>query len=184
MKKSFYWGLVLAMGLPLVFGSCNKDDDPAPVDSLVGTWKRDVYRLTDLPANFSNFEGTPFTYYYLGSYEEGVTFTFKSDNTYTRNFAVYINPDFSETGKWTHESSKISMKTDDTDFDDEEFTVEGEITADAMTLSKPETYSLLPDAVTDTLTNAWAEAHEEELDKYFQQVNVKLLFVFDKVKTP
>jgi len=78
MKRSFYRGLLLLIGFPLVFSACNKDDDPTP-DPIVATWKRDVYRLKGLPANFSNFEDFPFDTYYYGSAEEGLTLTFTND---------------------------------------------------------------------------------------------------------
>ena len=74
--------------------------------------------------------------------------------------------------------------TDTTKFPEEDFTVVGDITSVAMVLSKSETFTLLPDAVTDTLTTAWANAHPDDLDQYRQNVDVTLQLVFDKVTTP
>jgi hypothetical protein len=183
MKRNFYRGLLLLVGVPLVFGACNKDDDPAP-DPIVGTWKRDVYRLTDVPANFSNFDDFAFDQYY-SSAEEGLTITFAKDKTYTRKYDLIANPDVSETGAWTKEGTAVTIKpTDTTKFPEEDFTVVGDITSVAMVLSKSETFTLLPDAVTDTLTTAWANAHPDDLDKYRQNVDVTLQLVFDKVTTP
>lgn len=185
MKRNFYRGLLLLVGFPLVFGACNKDDDPAP-DPIVGTWKRDVYRLKDLPANFSNYEAFPFDTYYYGSVEEGMTLTITNDKNYSRKFDLYLNPDVSEGGTWTKEGTKLTLKSTNTDFGEEEFTIEGDITAASvsMVLSQAGTFTLLPDAVTDTLTTAWANAHPDTVTPYQQSVDLTVELVFDKVTTP
>ena len=187
MKRNFYRGLLLLVGFPLVFGACNKDDDPAP-DPIVGTWKRDVYRITGLPANFSNFENAPADQYY-DSYEEGLTMTFSNDKTYTRKYDLIGLPDQLEAGAWTKEGTSLTVKpTDTTKYPEEDFTIVGDITSVALVLSKPETIPLLPDALTDTLTSAWANSHpvsyDSLVDLYQQDVDVTLLLIFDKVTTP
>jgi len=92
----------------------------------------------------------------------------------------------SEGGTWTKEGTKLTLKSTNTDFGDEEFTIEGDLTAASvsMVLSQANTFSLLPDVVTDTLTTAWANAHPDDLVQYRQSVDLTVELVFDKVTTP
>jgi hypothetical protein len=181
MKRNFYRGLLLLVGFPLVFGACKKDDDPAP-DPIVATWKRDVYELKDVPANFSNFEGQLF-YSYYG--EDNLTLTIKNDKTYSRQFEV-TGPDVSETGKWTLEGKAFNIKSDDSDFGEEDFTLETELTASSisMVLSKPETFYLVPNAISGPYFDANQNIPSDTVAKYRQLVDVTVLFSFDKVTTP
>ena len=81
---------------------------------------------------------------------------------------------------WTYEGTDLTLDSDEADIDDEAFVVEGDVTANQLVLSQIVTFSLLPDAVTDTLTDAWANTHGTELEPYFQNIDVKLLFLFEK----
>ena len=181
MKRNFYRGLLLLVGFPLVFGACNKDDDPAP-DPIVGTWKRDVYQLTNVPANFSNFNNYVFTYYYG---EDELTLTIKQDKTYTRDFQI-VGPDVSETGTWTLENKAFTIKSNDTDFGEEDFTLETDLTAESvsMVLTKPETFNLVPDAISDPYIEKGESIPSDTITKYQQPVDLIVVFSFDKVKNP
>lgn len=179
MKNKLILGLLLFGGLPLL-DSCKDDKDPEPPSPLVGTWERDVYQLSELPSTFSNFDGVKFTSYWAFG-EESYTLTFSNDKKYNRKVAIAGSQDVNDVGAWTYEGTTLTLNSDDEQFDNEEFEVEGEITANELVLSKMETISLLPDAVTDTLTDAWYGAHQQEIDdQYSQDVDVKVLFLFEK----
>lgn len=179
MKSKLILGLLLLGALPML-NSCKDDEDPEPPSPLIGSWERDVYQLADLPSTFSNFDGVKFTAYWaLG--EENYTLTFTNDKKYNRKVAITGSQDINDNGVWTYEGSTVTLDSDDEAFDNEEFEVEGEITANDLVLSKMETLALLPDAVTDTLTDAWYNAHQQEIDDQYQQnVDVKVLFLFEK----
>lgn len=176
MKMRFTWGLMLIVSfLFMTITSCDDDEEkPSP---LVGDWERDVYVLSELPANFQNFEGLTATSLFLG--EEGYTITFKANGTYSRRIA-FTGPDLNDTGKWKYEGDEINLDSDDANVNDEEFEVEEEITPNQLVLSQIFPLRLLPDAVTDTLTNEWADANPTELDQYYQDVDVKVLYLFEK----
>jgi hypothetical protein len=175
MKSKLILGLLLLGGIPFL-NSCKKDKDPEPPSPLVGTWERDVYQLTELPTGFENFEGLTVSSVYS---DQSYTLTFTNDKKYSRKIA-FTGPDLNDTGGWTYEGSDLTLDSDEADVDDEEFTVEEDITANQLILSQTVTFSLLPDAVTDTLTDEWADAHDTELDQYLQDVDLKLLFLFEK----
>lgn len=177
MKNKLILGLLLLGGLPLL-NSCKEDDDPEPPSPVVGTWDRDVYQLTELPSTFSNFEGLKISSVYD---DDSYSLTFTNDKKYDRKIVRTGSPDINDNGVWTYEGTTLTLDSDNEDFDNEEFEVEGEITANAMVLSQMVTFSLLPDAVTDTLTDAWYNTHFEEVDTtYSQNVDLKLLFLFEK----
>ncbi|HEX8038677.1 MAG TPA: hypothetical protein VF490_05980 [Chryseosolibacter sp.] len=176
MKAKLILGLLLLGGLPLL-NSCKDEKDPEPPSPLVGTWTRDVYQLTELPATFSNFEGLKVSS--IG--DDSYTITFTNDKKYTRKIVFSGAADFNDNGVWTHEGTTLSLDSDVDAANDEEFGVEEDITANALILSEVITFSLLPDAVTDTLTNGWYAAHQQEVDdQYSQDVDVKVLFLFEK----
>lgn len=175
MKSQLIVGLLLLGGLSLM-NSCKEDEEPEPPSPLVGSWERDVYQLTELPETFSNFEGLTVTSVYG---DESYTLTFTNDKKYTRKIA-FTGPDLNDAGVWTHDGTTLTLDSDEEDIDDEEFEVEEEITDNQLVLSQIVTFTLLPDAVTDTLTSEWANAHPEELQQYFQSVDVKLLILFEK----
>lgn len=175
MKSRFILGVLLIGGLPFL-NSCKDEKDPEPPSPLVGVWARDVYQLTELPETFGNFEGLTVNSVYG---DESYTLTFTNDKKYTRKIA-YSGPDFNDTGVWTYEGTNVNLDSDDADVDDESFEVEGDITANQLILSQMVTFRLLPDAVTDTLTNSWANSHQAELEQYRQDINVKLLILFEK----
>jgi len=176
MKIKMILGLLLLGGLPLL-NSCKKESDPEPLSPLVGTWTRDVYQLTELPQTFSNFEGYSTKAVYPN--EESYTLTFTNDKKYNRKIAV-TGPDANDTGVWKQDGTTLTLDSDDAQLDDEDFEIEEDITGNQLVLSQMVKFSLLPDAVTDTLTTAWANAHPDELDQYFQDVDLKLLFLFEK----
>ncbi|MEO5602846.1 MAG: hypothetical protein ABIR06_18140 [Cyclobacteriaceae bacterium] len=175
MKSRFFLGVLLIGGLPFL-NSCKDEKDPEPPSPLVGVWARDVYQLTELPETFGNFEGLTVKSVYG---DESYTLTFTNDKKYTRKLAR-PGPDFNDIGVWTYEGTDLTLDSDEADIDDEAFEVEGDITANQLVLSQIVTFPLLPDAVTDTLTDAWANTHEAELEQYFQNIDVKLLFLFEK----
>ena len=176
MKSKLILGLLLLGGLPFL-NSCKDDDDPEPPAAVVGTWERDVYQATELPAGFEGYEGEVFDVLYSG--EQSYSLTITNDKKYNRKIER-TGADINDVGTWTYEGTELRLDSDNEDFDDEEFDVEGEITANAMVLSQIITFTLLPDAVIDTLTTEWAQAHQEELDTYYQDVDIKLLFLFEK----
>lgn len=167
--------------MPVVFGSCNKDDDPEPPKPIEGVWKRDLYQLTNLPAGFTKLNNVTIDDLYGSTQypEESYSFTFNADGTYTRTIA-FKGPDLNDTGKYTLEGTSLSINSDDADVDDEDFGVEGTIEAKSMILSQVLTFNLLPDAITDTLTTAWYNAHAAEVDAKRQPVDITVLFLFEK----
>jgi hypothetical protein len=176
MKMKFTWGLILIASFSLTtLSSCDDDDDKKP-SPLVGEWDRDIYVLTELPANFQNFENLEADALYRN--EEGYQITFNANGTYSRRIS-FSGPDVNDTGKWKYEGNELSLDSDDST-DDEEFEVEGEITTNQLVLSQILNFPLLPDNVTDTLTNAWANANPTKLNEYYQDVDVKVLYLFEK----
>ena len=174
MKRVIVWVVLLA-GVVTIFDAC-KEPEPEPIPIIVGTWERDIYVLTDLPATFQNFEGYASESIFG---EESYTLEFKQGGTYSRKIA-YVGPDSNDTGAWTHEGDDLTLDSDDADIDTEEFEVEEDITANQLIISQVIAFSLLPDAVTDTLTAAWANAHPESLDPHYKTVDCKVLFLFEK----
>ena len=181
MKRNFYRGLLLLVGFPLVFGACKKDDDPEPPKPIEGTWNRDVYQLTNLPAGFMLLNNVTTTDLYGSAQfpEEGYTFTFKADGTFERKIA-FEGPDLNDTGKYTLDGTKLSINSDNDQIDDEEFTVVGEISKTSMVVSQIFTFNLLPDAIADTLSQAWYDTHADEVDAKRQPIDVTILFLFEK----
>jgi len=177
MKKSIVWVGLLAAVLT-TFNACKEDPDPIPL--IVGVWERDHYEFTDLPANFQNFDGYETDILY-SSNEGGYKLTLNQDGTYQRKIDVVGGSDVTDDGTWTHEGDNFTLKSNDEDFGDEEFKVEEEITASKLIISQIISFSLLPDAVTDTLSNEWYNAHWQDIDaEYAQDVDVNVLFHFEK----
>lgn len=177
MKNKLILGLLLLGGLPFL-NSCKEDEEPEPPSPLVGTWQRDIYQLTELPETFSNFEGITTSSVYPD--EESYTLTFTNDKKYTRKIAA-VGPDLDDKGVWTYEGTTLTLDSDNEDIDDEEFEVEEDITDNQLILSQMVKFNLLPDAVTDTLTDAWYVNHFDEINtEYQQEVDLKLLFLFEK----
>jgi hypothetical protein len=173
MKNSIIWVVLLA-GVVTTFSACEEEPDPVPI--IVGTWERDIYQFSDLPATFQNYEG--FTLQSVFG-DESYTLTFNQDLTYTRKIA-FVGPDVNDTGTWLHEGDDLTLDSNDADIENDEFEVEDEITSNQLVLSQILAFNLLPDVVTDTLTNEWADANQEELDQYYELVDVKVLFLFEK----
>lgn len=161
------------MGGAVIVSSC-KSDDPTPPPAIVGVWLLDLYEITGAPDGFTNYEGPVVGLFGESEYK----MTFNEDETYTRRVS-YTGPDFNDSGMWILEGESLTLDSD-TDVD-EEFTVEGEILETEMVLSQILTFTdVLPDAVTDTLTNAWANAHPESLDPYYQDIDFTILYLLEK----
>ena len=183
--KLLYVALVGAL-FSLVLDSCKKDN-PQPVDPIAGTWARDSYELT-VPSAFVKYWGG--TYYNVG--ESGYTIVFSSDKTYSRSFTGYsvkgVVGDVNDTGKWTKDTSTLTLKPDSADDEDKildsnywpiglEFNIDSDITTSRMNLSRSVKLSLVADAVLDTLTNSnYLKASD------YQNVDVTVAYKFRKVK--
>src|SRR4051812_41420900 len=108
MKKLLVW--VVLLGFAFALSSC-KDDDPAPIDAIVGTWALTTYKYTEMPAGFTKYENFE-TDYILGI-ELGYTIVFYSDGTYARAYTVderYVGAQsIYDKGKWTREGSSLKL---------------------------------------------------------------------------
>jgi hypothetical protein len=175
MKSKLILGLLLLGGLPFL-NSCKDDDDPEPPSVLVGTWDLDLYQLTEFPVGFEGYEGITTPSIYM---DESYTLTFTNDKKYSRKI-TFTGPDLNDTGVWIHEGTDLTLDSDSEDIDDEEFAVEGDITANQLVLSQVLTFNLLPDAVQDTISDEWIEDNIEEYESLLQPIPVKVLFLFEK----
>lgn len=161
MKNSLVW--VVLLGLAFGLASC-KDDDPAPVDTLVGTWALANYTFTEMPPNFTEYEGEE-TNYLIG-WELGYTILFNSDGTYSRAYIVDERYEQAQSiydkGKWTREDVNVKLtpaSTTDLNLIEKfggtpgtNFKVVGDVTENSMKLSATVTVFVLPDDVGENPT--------------------------------
>jgi hypothetical protein len=180
MKRSLVW--IVLLGVALSLNSCKKDD-PAPVNPIVGTWTLAKYKLTDLPQNFTSYEGVETST--LWGYEEGYTLVVNSDNTYSRAYVVDIRlsePSLYDKGKWALDGTKFSLSPSspsDLDLIDtfgtvgKDFQVVGDISDIRMTLSATFSIPLLPDDFAGDPTTATNDD--------YKLVDVTMQLVFNKL---
>ena len=186
MNAKLLYVVLVGAAFSLVLDSCKKDN-PQPVDPIAGTWARDTYELT-VPAAFVRHWGG--TYYNVG--ESGYTIVFSNDKTYSRSFTGYsvkgVVGDVNDTGKWTKDTSTLTLKPDNADDEDkildpnywpigDVFNIDSDITASRMNLSRSVKLSLIADPVLDTLTDTnFLKASD------YQTVDVTVAYKFRKVK--
>lgn len=178
MKKSLVW--IVLLGIVFSFNSCK--DDPDPVPAIVGTWTRVNYKLTEVPAGFSGWEGVTQTSFGESNY----TLVIKQDGTYTRAFTRPAPLNLNDTGGWTLDGSSFKLAPDDADDLDLidalgwpglEFTVIGDITELRLTMSRVVTVGLASDA---DVAEAGGDPSDVPDEKWVG-VDVVVIYTFDKL---
>ena len=148
-------GLTLISLLP----GCHEEEPPPPPHAIVGNWTLDAIILTNLPTNFKNWEGQTFTpSQWFGVDINGYRLDFNQDSTYLLTIDL-LGPNETENGKWKEADNILVMSPDGQTFD-YEYEIVGAIEPTEMTLSERISgATLLPDGVTDTLSDAtWNNA--------------------------
>ncbi|MEM7297550.1 MAG: hypothetical protein AAF391_04715 [Bacteroidota bacterium] len=175
MKKSIY-ALVLASFL----FSCGGDDDPVATHE-VGEWELDSYILTNVPSDYSFNEGRIFAVNEIsfgGIVFESYEVTFNVDKTYARTVGV-TGPDIKDNGTWELDGDDLTLSSEDFD-DDEEYEVERN-EDDQLWWSVSSQFSLLEDAIADTITQEYIDSiTDEEFFALFDPVTVDLVYAFER----
>ena len=161
--------------------SCGSDDDGGPPPHIVGDWEFDSFILSNVPSAYSNNEGAILAIDQIsfgGSAIESYGIEFIADGRFDRSIGV-LGPDLNDEGTWVLEDDELTLDSDDID-DDEIFDVEKN-EDDQLWLSVEVQFSLLPNAVADTLTNEYYNGlSNEDKDALFDVVSLDLVYAFKK----
>ncbi|MDH5398928.1 MAG: hypothetical protein OEX02_12330 [Cyclobacteriaceae bacterium] len=184
MKKLFGY-LLLAVITSGLFSYCHEEEPPPP-HPLVGTWLLDVAMFKNTPTGYSNWENYALTVEDIigdgdPNTNEKLEYVYNNDNTYKRTLYLTGPNDVVE-GTWAVDGSLLTLSPDGETFDDE-FEILGDIEEFEMTLSLPAKEWLLPDAVTDTLTDyslSDAVRWEQIWTDYGAEVDINLWFIYDR----
>lgn len=177
MKK--YLLLIAILGT-LGFSSCD-EDDPAPPPHEVGEWNLKNFALINLPARFQMNEGRTFELSQLGF--ESYRLNLLANGTYEREISVSGRIPNEDAGTYTMEEDALILNSENSN-DDEDFSLEKNKN-NRLWLSQPLQTGLFEDAILDTLTQEYLnslteEEYQELLDNYLEQVNLDLVFAFEK----
>lgn len=109
--------LVLLCAFTLAVSSCNNDDDAPAPPPVVGVWELDRLEISDMPAPYSNFNGTGYDNYLL--FAQASRLDIQSDRSfdevYKTNGTVL---DFDGTWEFNGTSNELDLNYTDTDIDD------------------------------------------------------------------
>ncbi|MCB0505462.1 MAG: hypothetical protein KDC58_08145 [Cyclobacteriaceae bacterium] len=183
MKKLLQISLLFTVAIVV---SCSKDE-PEPINPVVGEWLQGSFSFTNLPADFSDWEG----YEDVGFWgEDSYQLILNKDFTYSREITVGSNV-FNEEGDWETDDDNLFLDPDGQGLNIfEDFKVV-EATSKDLTLSTDITILLIPNIYYDTVTQAYKDMldiwetedpdrYEEELNKIFQPTSATLVYEFDK----
>jgi len=134
-----------------------------------GTWIRDHYKVTDFPDGFKYYEGREFQSLF-GDY--GYTLSFDVNHKFTRQ----INYGFNEITKGTWQIAGQELRLRPDQMPQEDYIIE-EAEAGRLTLTKVFTFTILPDAVLDTLSD---RATYDSVAPYFKDVDAKVWTYFER----
>jgi hypothetical protein len=189
MKKSLVW--VVLAGIILTMNSCG-DDEPEPVLPIVGTWARIEYEFIEVPTGYTKYWADYKTTSWDPA-ESGHSIVLNTDGTYSRSFTLPGRFNLNDAGTWTLDGTSFKLSPadpDDIDLIEEleasygiypglEFSVEGEITATRMELTRVAVVYLPSDAAIDETPEGESVPNEAYLP-----TDVTIRYTFNRLSKP
>lgn len=159
--------------------ACGNDDAPAVPDIIEGTWKLEVFQLTEAPAGFASYEGKIVQIHQLSQGWQDYVIEFRADHTYDRR--IYLSgADRLDEGSWAKDGDRLVIVSNADPTFDEEYTIE-ENEEEELVWSEMIQISVVEDAILDTLTQEYADSlTEEEFNALYTEITIKLNYVFNK----
>lgn len=183
MKKFLHTFLIVGL---VILASCT-EDEPEPVNPVIGEWLLSSFEFTNLDNDFSGWEGYTGPAYWG---EDSYDLILNEDLTFSRVLLVGTN-DFSEEGDWESDGEDIFLDPDGSGIGIyEDFTII-EATDKDLIMSTDINEFLVPDIYYDTVSQVYLDSlalwevenvdrYTEELNKIFQLTAVTLVYEFDK----
>lgn len=183
MKKILHSFLIVGI---IVLASCT-EEEPEPVNPVIGEWLLSNFKFTNLTNDFSGWEGySGPAYWGESSYE----LILNDDFTFSRDLLVGTN-EFAEAGDWESDGEDLFLDPDGSGIGIyEDFTIV-EATAKDLIISTDINEFLVPDIYYDTVSQVYLDSlviweventdqYNAELAKIFQLTAVTLVYEFDK----
>jgi hypothetical protein len=165
--------------------ACN-EDEPHTVDPIVGEWKRNFYQFSNLPVTHKNYENlilpTPYAVASTGIYsDKQYSLNIKEDKTFARRLVYADNSTYSDYGSWEINDNHLTLNSTKSS-SNEVYKLQAN-SGTSMGIYQKQTWRLLPDAVIDTLSDEYFDAHSQMLfDNYAKDVELNMHFFFKRVE--
>ena len=175
MKKIFYVLLSL-----ILFQTACGDSESEPDAHEIGDWGLDSFILSNLPLGFTSNEGRVLEVSDLsfgGASFEAYDITFENNGAYSRRIEI-AGPNLNDDGTWEYDGDDLTLFTPE---DEEEVYPIEKNASDQLWWSTEVQFSLIEDAVLDTLTADYANSlTDDEFFALFSTVSLDLVYAFER----